>query len=75
MNDLDCFKELLAQLREKYKSKLVAVLDGKIIAVGEDLEEIASFIERKERSSEITGTPYTGRRGDDILAISSSISF
>jgi hypothetical protein len=74
MNDLDCFKELLAQ-REKYKSKLVAVLDGKIIAVGEDLEEIASFIERKERSSEIKGTPYTGRRGDDILAISSSISF
>lgn len=75
MNDLDCFKELLAQLREKYKSKLVAILDAKIIAVSEDLEGIASFIERKERSNEIKGTHYTGRMGDDILAISSSISF
>ena len=69
MNDMEWFKEHLAQLREKYKSKLVAVLDGEIIAVGEDLEEIARIIERKKRSGEVKGTPYTGRVGDDIAAV------
>jgi hypothetical protein len=57
MNDLEWFKELLFQLREKYESKLVTVLDGEIIAVGDDLEEVARIIERKKRSGEIKGIP------------------
>ncbi len=40
-----------------------------IIAVGDDLEEVARIIERKKRSGEIKGTPYTGRVGDDIAAV------
>ncbi|MGB2842727.1 MAG: DUF5678 domain-containing protein [Halobacteriota archaeon] len=59
----------MAQLREKYESKLVAVLDGAIIAIGDDLEEVARIIERKKRTGEIKGTPYTGRVGDDIAAV------
>jgi hypothetical protein len=69
MNDLEWFKEHLAQLREKYESKLVAVLDGAIIAIGDDLEEVAKIIERKKRTGEIKGIPYTGRVGDDIAAV------
>ncbi|RLG29305.1 hypothetical protein DRN97_12085 [Methanosarcinales archaeon] len=69
MNDLEWFKEHLAQLREKYASKLVAILNGEIIAVGDDLEEVARIIERKKRAGEIKGTPYTGRVGDDIAAV------
>jgi|LGVF01.1.fsa_nt_gb hypothetical protein len=69
MNDMKWFKEHLAQLREKYESKLVAVLEGEIIAVGDDLEEVARIIERKKRSGEIKGTPYTGRVGDDIASV------
>ncbi|MGB2727340.1 MAG: DUF5678 domain-containing protein [Halobacteriota archaeon] len=69
MNDLEWFKGHLAQLREKYESKLVAVLDGAIIAIGDDLEEVARIIERKKRTGEIKGTPYTGRVGDDIAAV------
>ncbi|GAI90739.1 unnamed protein product [marine sediment metagenome] len=59
----------MAQLREKYESKLVAVLDGAIIAIDDDLEEVARIIERKKRTGEIKGTPYTGRVGDDIAAV------
>ncbi|MCK4476564.1 MAG: hypothetical protein KAU16_07535 [Methanophagales archaeon] len=69
MNDKKWFREHLAQLREKYESKLVSVLDGKIIAIGDDLEEVARIIERKKRTGEIKGTPYTGRVGDDIAAV------
>jgi len=69
MNDMEWFKEHLPQLREKHESKLVAVLDGEIIAVGDDLEEVARIIERKKRDGEIKGIPYTGRVGDDIAAV------
>jgi len=69
MNDMEWFKGHLAQLREKYESKRVAVLDGAIIAIGDDLEEVARIIERKKRTGEIKGTPYTGRVGDDIAAV------
>ena len=69
MNDMEWFKEHLPQLREKYESKPVAVLDGEIIAVGDDLEEVARIIERKKRDGEIKGIPYTGRVGDDIAAV------
>ena len=69
MNDKKWFREHLAQLREKYESKLVSVLDGKIIAIGDDLEEVARIIEKKKRTGEIKGTPYTGRVGDDIAAV------
>jgi len=51
------------------ESKLVAVLDGELIAVGDDLEEVARIIERKKRSGEIKGTPYIGRVGNDISAV------
>ena len=57
--EMEWFKGHLAQLREKYESKLVAVLDGAIIAIGDDLEEVARIIERKKRTGEIKGTPYT----------------
>jgi hypothetical protein len=69
MNDMEWFKEHLAQLREKYESKLVAVLNGEIIAVGNNLEEVAKIIEKKKKLGEIKGTPYTGRVGDDIAAV------
>ncbi|MCK4736561.1 MAG: hypothetical protein KAT65_29175 [Methanophagales archaeon] len=69
MNDMEWFKEHLVQLREKYDSKLVAVLNGEIIAVGNDLEELARVIREKKKSGEIKGTPYTDRVGNDIAAV------
>jgi hypothetical protein len=69
MDDAEWFKEHLDQLREKYESKFVAVLNGEIIAVGNNLEEVARIIEKKKKSSKSEGTPYTGRVGDDIAAV------
>lgn len=59
----------LKELRSKYESKLVAVLDGRIVAVSDDLEELVRIIEEKKRSGEIRGAPYTGRVAKDMAAV------
>ncbi len=69
MDDKQWFREHLEELRSKYESKLVAVLDGRIVAIGGDQEELVRVIGKKKKSGEIQGTPYTGRVGRDIAAV------
>lgn len=47
MDDKQWFMQHLKELRSKYESKLVAVLDGRIVAVSDDLEELVRIIEKK----------------------------
>ena len=69
LDDKQWFREHLKELGREYESKLVAVLNGRVVAVGDDLEELARLIEKKKKSGEIRGAPYTGRVGKDIAAV------
>jgi len=69
LDDKKWFREHLKELKEKYEGKLVAVFNGNIVAVGDDLQEVAREIEKKKKQGEIKGIPFTGRVGDDIAAI------
>lgn len=69
LDDKLWFREHLKELGRKYESKLVAVLNGRIIAVSDDLEELVKVIDKKRKSGEIRGAPYTGRVGKDVAAV------
>lgn len=69
MDDFRWFKKHLNEIREKYEGKLVSVLNGMIVAVGDNLEEIDEIITRKRLSGEIKGVPFTGRASEDIAVI------
>ena len=69
MDDKEWFESHLNELRKDYEGKLVAVLGGRVIAVGDDLEEVARDIEKQKKEGKISGVPFTGRVGDDIAAV------
>ena len=75
MNDHKWFEEHLEELKEKFDGKLVAVLNGNVIAVGDDLQEVAREIERLKESGKVQGTPFTGRVGDDVAAVHIPIAY
>ena len=68
-NNKEWFKKHIKELKEKYKGKLVSVLDGEIIAVGNDLDEIREIIMAKRKKGEIHGIPFTGKADNDIAVI------
>lgn len=69
MDDKQWFETHINELRKDYEGKLVAVLAGEIVAVGDDLEEVAREIERLKRDGKLKGVPFTGRVGDDMAAV------
>ena len=69
MNDKKWFKAHLEDIKGKYKGKLVSVLNGEIIAVGDSLDDIRKIIIIKKRNGEIKGVPFTGKADDDIAVV------
>ena len=69
MDNKKWFKEHLEDIKRKYRGKLVSVLDGEIIAVGDSLDEIREIILTKKKNGEIKGVPFTGKADDDIAVV------
>ncbi len=69
MDDKNWFREHLKELREKYEGKLVAVLNGEVIAVGTTLDEIGEVVNQKREKNLIKGVPFTGKASEDIAAV------
>jgi hypothetical protein len=66
MDDKKWFREHLEAIKEKYQGKLVSVLNGEIVAVGDSLDDIRKIIFAKKKRGEIRGIPFTGKADDDI---------
>lgn len=69
MDDWKWFKEHLKELRAKYEGKLVAVLNEKVVAVGESLDEIGTEIVEKKRAKKLRGTPFIGKAAEDTAVV------
>ena len=66
MDDREWFTEHLDEIIAKHRGRLVSVLNGEIVAVGDDLEEICEVIMEKKRRGELKGAPFTGKASADI---------
>jgi len=69
MDDKCWFKDHLDEIIKDYKGKFVTVLNGRIIAVGDDIEEIKEKIMALKRKKKIKGIPYTGKAAKDYAVI------
>ena len=69
MNDKQWFKDHLKEIIRDHKGKYVSVLNGKIIAVGSNIDEIRKKIIALKQKKQIKGTPYTGKAAEDYAVI------
>lgn len=69
MDDKQWFKDHLDDIIRDYDGQFVSVLNGKIIAVGNNIEEIRRKIMALKRKKKIKGTPYTGKAAEDYAVI------
>ena len=65
MDDKQWFKDHLNDIMHKYNGKFVSVLDGKIIAVEDNIDDIRKKIMDLKKNKKIKGTPYTGKAAKD----------
>ena len=66
MDDREWFRENLDDIISMHRGRLVSVLNGRIIAVGDDLDEIMRLSTGMKRRGELRGTPFTGKADRDI---------
>ena len=69
MDDKCWFMDHLNEIIRDHKDKFVSVLNGKIIAVGDNIEEIKDKIMALKRNKKIKGIPYTGKAAKDYAVI------
>ena len=69
MDDSKWFEDHLQELRNKFNGKLVAVLNGKIILVGDELEVMAKEIHKMKEAGKIKGVPFIGKAAENTTAV------
>lgn len=63
------FRHNIEKLEEQYKGQLIAILDEKVIAQADDLDEISDTIVELKKSGKIMGVPIIVRASKKNSAV------